>query len=72
MVSCREQNYLLIVQNVGKCRPHQADSFKVHQLRKFIEEKIGFYVSQSSISRILRKIGFTYRCNDRGKFFYGN
>jgi hypothetical protein len=39
------------------------------KLRKIMEEKIRFSGSQSSILRLLRKMGFRYRsCNDRRKF----
>jgi transposase len=39
------------------------------KLRKIMEEKIGFSESQSSILRLLRKMGSRYRrCNDRRKF----
>jgi hypothetical protein len=39
------------------------------KLRKIMEEKIGFSGSQSSMLRLLRKMGFRYRrCNDGRKF----
>jgi hypothetical protein len=41
----------------------------VTKLRRIREETIGFSGSQTSILRILRKMGFRYRrCNDRRKF----